>query len=40
MPRILFESAAGCLVCLLVVPASAYSWPPRHDVGQAFRHPY
>lgn len=40
MPRMLLESAAGCLVCLLALPASAYSSPPRRDVEQAFRHPY
>src|SRR5215813_146067 len=40
MPRVLFESAAGCLACLLALQTAAYPSPPRHDVGLAFRHPY
>jgi hypothetical protein len=40
MPRILLESAAGCLAGLLALQTAAYSSPPRRDVGQAFRHEY
>ena len=32
--------AAGCLACLLSVPASAHSSPPHQNVELAFRHAY
>jgi hypothetical protein len=40
MPSIIFDSAAGCLACLLALQTAGDPAPPRRDVGQLFRHHY